>query len=145
MFSLNEVLGYPLNLIRFPSIFTFFFAANAMSAVPTTNGVSPKPKRKRASKGGMPLIFPGSSTSLLVGVTASAALKSIEALQSIPELVAMVHPAAGAPPIVANASGATQMDTSEQAPVPLEDLTSREEEYDIAVDEELKQAELLLE
>ena len=140
--------------IQFNSLsqyFTSFSAVNAMPTVPIpiANGTSPKRKRNRSGKGGAAPILPGSSIPPPVGVTASAALKGIEALQSIseviPRLVPMVTPVTGAPSIAANASGAAQMDISEQAPSSSEDLMSQDVEDSTAVDEELKQAELLLE
>ena len=115
-----------------------------MPTFPTPIGISPKRKRNRSNKGGAVPIAPGLSTSLSAGVTVDAALKSLESLQFIPELVPMGFSGASAPSTTATTSGIAKVVTFEQDAPPSVDLTSQVQ-YAIAVDEELRQAELLLE
>ena len=140
---LNEVLACPLNLIRFPSIFAFFCSAVIMAAILPNSGASPN-KRKRNNKPvvGTPLILPGATTTAAAVVTPEEALKLLNALQSLPEHIA-VQSVVASPP--AGLTGVTtQGDLSDQDGALLGETPNIDADMISAVDVELEQAELLL-
>ena len=115
-----------------------------MATISINNGAFPK-KRKRNNKtaGGIPLILPGSTAALSAVVTPEAALKVLGTLQFIPEHTA-VQPAGAVPP-TGLTSEVTQGDTSGQGGTLLDEVTNLDADMITAVDDELEQAELLLE